>query len=601
MRGMRGLAGALMLVVLAGESRAQYPYPQPNPYGYGGYGPYPGAYSPMPYGPPAGYAPPAPAPSYGSAPYGNAPYGNQPLPMNPNPAGPPIFMQSEGPQAPVTQNPGTNLPPILPNVAPRTAPPMPPSGTAAPQVIVPSQPSMTTSFPRNLPSDPKREPAALPEKIKKPATHSPEVSADGKKNHVGAPPRPDAGDDDDTSERAPVSQGPPAPQQLIEGPASNGADFHEGLGHDELGSEKHDSVHPRIWGGVEYLLWWMKNEPISVPLVTTNPLTSTPGGVIGAIGEPGTQVIFGQGSGRNFEFGAFNGGRFSLGGWLDHEGIFGIEGNGFVLERRTAFFTAGSAGGTAPVVSIPFFATEPFLFNPAGETAINTGGGPNIVTATSSSHLWGLEINGAMNWSNRENFRLVGLAGFRYLNLTENFILTDIAFLPATAETQVVQDNFGTQNHFYGGQIGVRTGGNFGRLTVDGTAKVAFGDNSQILNVAGFTRGAGGLPSSNSGIFAEPSNSGHFHHDEFSVVPEFQFQVGYLLNPYVRPFVGYNFIYFTRVLRPTDQLDRNINITQNPSFGGTNGVVTGFPSPLPKLVTSDFWAQGVNFGVEFRY
>ena len=39
--------------------------------------------------------------------------------------------------------------------------------------------------------------------------------------------------------------------------------------------------------------------------------------------------------------------------------------------------------------------------------------------------------------------------------MTEDLILTDVAFLPATAETQVVRDAFGTKNHFYGGQLGL--------------------------------------------------------------------------------------------------------------------------------------------------
>jgi hypothetical protein len=45
----------------------------------------------------------------------------------------------------------------------------------------------------------------------------------------------------------------------------------------------------RVWYDVEYLRWRINSPPVSVPLVTSNPNPGT----IGAIGEPGTTVLFG--------------------------------------------------------------------------------------------------------------------------------------------------------------------------------------------------------------------------------------------------------------------------------------------------------------------
>jgi hypothetical protein len=188
--------------------------------------------------------------------------------------------------------------------------------------------------------------------------------------------------------------------------------------------------------------------------------------------------------------------------------------------------------------------------------------------------------------------------------LTESLMLSDIFLDSATGGAVVVQDSFGTQNHFFGGQLGLRGGTNYNHFTFDASFKLAFGDNSQNVSVNGGTgvlNNAFGLTGGAAGIFAEPSNIGRLHRDEFSMVPELNLQLGYLLTQNVRPFVSYNLLLLSRALRPGDQINRNINPTENPTFGGTMGVPFGVPSPLPMFRTSEFWAQGFTFGVEVRY
>jgi hypothetical protein len=53
------------------------------------------------------------------------------------------------------------------------------------------------------------------------------------------------------------------------------------------------------------------------------------------------------------------------------------------------------------------------------------------------------------------------------------------------------------------------------------------------------------------------------------------------------------------VVRPGNQIDRNINLTQSQFLG--NGALTGQASPGPALSRTDFWAQGITFGLEYRY
>lgn len=141
---------------------------------------------------------------------------------------------------------------------------------------------------------------------------------------------------------------------------------------------------------------------------------------------------------------------------------------------------------------------------------------------------------------------------------------------------------------------------------MDATIKVALGNNHETSNINGVTtvtNGAFGFVSGGTpgGIFAQPSNIGRHSRDMFAVVPEVNFKVGYQMGQHVRPFVGYNFLYLSEALRPGDQLNRNINPTTNFPFFVPPGSATGAPSPLPGFRGSDFWAQGVNFGIEIRY
>jgi hypothetical protein len=71
------------------------------------------------------------------------------------------------------------------------------------------------------------------------------------------------------------------------------------------------------------------------------------------------------------------------------------------------------------------------------------------------------------------------------------------------------------------------------------------------------------------------------------------------ITPQLRAFVGYDLLYWTQVDRPGSQVDTNINLSQSAILG--TGALTGPAYPAPVLNRTDFWAQGVNVGLEFRY
>src|SRR5215831_8740848 len=85
-------------------------------------------------------------------------------------------------------------------------------------------------------------------------------------------------------------------------------------GPEDLPWQRDPSVDgERFWFGAEYLLWWSRNSPLPVPLVTTtaNPdLTPT-----AAFNQLGTSVLLGN---QSIDTGTRHGARFTAGAWLDN-------------------------------------------------------------------------------------------------------------------------------------------------------------------------------------------------------------------------------------------------------------------------------------------
>lgn len=361
----------------------------------------------------------------------------------------------------------------------------------------------------------------------------------------------------------------------------------------------------RFWFRCEILFWRTTNAPMAVPLVTSN----TPPG-IGALNEPGTTILIGKGSNQDkADYGLFGGGRLTMGGWLQEDYEYGWECTGFSLQHRSTSFDAASPGGTAPIVSIPFAATEPFnIVNPIGETALNSGTTPATANVHFTAQMWGLEINElAYLWGNA-NFYCTAVLGIRYIDLTENLTLTYTATDTVKNGSATVIDGFNTRNRFFGGQIGTRFGWNFGRWNFDTSAQVALGSMHRQVNIGGetnITNNAFGFADGTipGGVFAQPSNIGRVNASVFTAVPELQLKLGYALTSRIQPYFAYNLLYLGNVARPGNQIDRNINPTQN-AFFVPPGTMTGTAAPVASngnIQGSDFWAQGVQFGISILY
>lgn len=340
------------------------------------------------------------------------------------------------------------------------------------------------------------------------------------------------------------------------------------------------------WGGAEYLLWWITDAPVPVPLVTSN--NTAPA----VIGQPGTQVLFGQGSINGTPFGGFSGARLTFGSFLG-DGQLGAEVSGFLLEQRSINLAASGLGPGSAMIGVPFFVVTP---PPIGEAAfpgsfiVPNINFPATATVNLNSQMWGAEANGVWDFLVGGPFRLWALAGFRYLSLNENLTL-NASGAPTPNPQGIFQlsfnDNFGTRNNFYGGQVGFRGGWYYGGWAIDVIGKFAVGVVSETLNISGTTRVNN--VAAPIGLFARPSNIGTTTGNSFTFIPELQAQIGYFITDSIRPFAGYNLFYINNVLRPGNQIDRNL---MTPVGGAL---------PAPQFNQSGLLVQGLSLGIEFRY
>ena len=351
----------------------------------------------------------------------------------------------------------------------------------------------------------------------------------------------------------------------------------------------------RIWFDTEYLLWWTKNAPAPA-LVTASP-PGTPPAQAGILGLDSTTVL--AGGNMPLVDQRRSGARFTLGFWLDCERELALESTSLVLfDRQFAFAASGTAAGSA-------FLARPFVDAMTGLQAREPVAFPNLVSGTvgvtSSSSLWGTELNLRTNLCRSCCSRLDLLTGFRTLGLDENIHITEnLQIVPEFGGTQFnIADIFGTHNNFYGGQLGLDWQCRRGRWTFDLLGKVALGDTHERIIIDGTTaRTFGGVTEVQpGGLLALPTNIGAVNHDRFAVVPELGLKLGYQITPHIKFTVGYTFLYWSEVVRAGDQIDTTVNVTRIPF--GTTPVGPARPAPLGK--TNDFWAQGVNLGLEFKF
>jgi hypothetical protein len=353
-----------------------------------------------------------------------------------------------------------------------------------------------------------------------------------------------------------------------------------------------------VWASAEYLFLFLKNGHVP-PLVSVGPASSA--GILGN----GAVTAFGPGSdlvGQDR-----SAARFTVGGWLDEDHLWGVEGSGFFLpssNKNIRFAGDGSPGSQA--IGRPFF--NPLLMAEDAEAVATPGSLAGAVGVSTSSELWGAGANLVCNVCCDCSYRVDALVGFQYLNLDERLTVTEnLAVLPGVPVIGGTRfdiiDQFQTNSHFYGGQIGARVEHSWCGWYARVSGLLGVGVVSESVDVFGATRTTsptGAVTAQPGGLLALRSNIGHYERDQFAVVPQGSVMLGYQVTSNLRAWVGYTFLYCSNVVRPGDQIDRVVNPTLLPS---SSGLVPPVPPNRPAFTfrDSDFWVQGITAGVELRF
>ena len=193
--------------------------------------------------------------------------------------------------------------------------------------------------------------------------------------------------------------------------------------------------------------------------------------------------------------------------------------------------------------------------------------------------------------------------GYRYAELADLLRVDESTVSlsgPTVDSTSYLFDQFDTRNQFHGGELGIRVLRHRGVCwSAELTAQVALGSTSTKGLVAGRTEAVTAddqTAVNDSGLLALLTNSGIYDRDKFSTLSEVgvslrrQFACGLATR------FGYTFLYWSDVLRAGEQIDLAVNPTQIPP-----GSLEGVARPALLRKTTGFWAQGLHFGLDYRY
>jgi hypothetical protein len=349
---------------------------------------------------------------------------------------------------------------------------------------------------------------------------------------------------------------------------------------------------PGFWIGFDGLLWWTKNQPLHVPLITTGPASQ--GANAGSLGAPGTTSLNGP-----LQFDAEGGGRFFLGGWFDCAHTIGMDGSLFWLNQQSAGFSAVDRASNGSFVINEPVAGAPFITQ---VSAPGVGTGSVLVSAT--SRLYGGDLDLLYNLYRGNGWTVNLRGGYRYLELYERLdilsnstVFATTTFSDGAGNTLVsappgsaitVIDQFHTRNQFNGGQIGADFQYLAGRWIFSGSGRVSLGDTYEVVTINGATNvfPTNGSPVPLSGGNFATLQMGRYSQNRFAVVPEAQLNIGYQFTPWIRGSIGYNFLYLSSVARPGNQIDNTYD-----------GVV----HPIVPMTSSSYWAHGLNLSLQFDF
>ena len=362
-------------------------------------------------------------------------------------------------------------------------------------------------------------------------------------------------------------------------------------------------------------MWWQ--DGMRLPPLLTSATTGTTQANAGVLGLNSTSTLLGN---QDILTERLNGGRIRFGWWFANNPNVGVELEYFGL--RTARFDRVDRSTGSPILARPFFNIAPDTGLAREDSELVAF--PNVVSGSFTTSVFST-IDGAAVRFRRllccssgcgcsplscgpvpTQSRIDATIGWRFFQLHEGLSMREDLQSLRTSEpgSFVIQDNFRTRNQFNGVELGTLWQGRRGYWSLDMLLRCSLGNVRQevIINGSTATTVNGITTNANGGLLAQRTNSGTFVRESFAVMPELGATVGYQCTQHWRLTAGYTFLYLSNVVRPGDQIDRDVN----PNLLPPESIpFTGAARPRFDFVNnfrqSDFWVQGINLGAEYRW
>ena len=190
------------------------------------------------------------------------------------------------------------------------------------------------------------------------------------------------------------------------------------------------------------------------------------------------------------------------------------------------------------------------------------------------------------------------LVGYRYSRLDDGLMISQSSLDTggaAPGSTTALFDRFDTESRFHGAEFGFAWHRRWWCWSVELESKLALGNTNSEVVIDGqttITDVLGATVVNPEGFLAQSTNIGRFEQDEFAVIPELGATLLFDITCRLRATLGYRFVYWSQVARAADQIDLDLNLSDP---------LVGAARPQFEFTTTDFWAQGLSFGLDYRY
>lgn len=341
----------------------------------------------------------------------------------------------------------------------------------------------------------------------------------------------------------------------------------------------------RLWVRGEYLSWAIKGQEFP-PLVTAS-LPGTAPGDTGVLGRPGTQVLVGD---EEIGTGMRPGGRLTGGFWFHPDQMTGIEASYLELDEQEQEFTAG---GDAVLIARPYFNTNTLQQDSHLIQHPDVVNGSVSVSAATTFNGADVSLRHVVRYG--DGYRLDVLGGYRFSRLEDDLqVFESLDSLEHVGVHTDALDRFNVENQFHGAQAGAVMRWRAKYVGLQLLGKFAMGSTTSKVTIDGGT--ASTATSQPGALLALPTNIGSYCSGGFSTIEELGISMDLWLTCNCRAMFGYTLIYWSDVARAADQLDPAVNPTQI-----SPGNFSGARRPTFDFRTTDFWAQGLNIGLEYQF